>query len=780
MSRTLNRKLIYLLSFLFLLFVSLSFVTSFAAKAETPAEPENSVGTFSFAEGDFAMVNGASLRIAGDYNGLRFMAGFKETETFDMSKVVSFGMLIGPSDLVGERLDKGDVTEGNAVDINYENTPEDGKKYLYNASDAEGNIYKVFGGSLTNIYINNYDRDFVGVAYYETATETVYASVNGTENVRSLSAVAGNAKNSAEYAEGDDSVRYLIDSYANKNSLGNGSFKYGLNGWTTENVTDQDNQGRPLGYVVDRVNAGAGEGNKYWYICADYGTESDKLFSFANTVQNENDENSERVTGALKSSPFVVADGAWMTFSWGGGENTGITIEIRDENTDEVLFVYDNTFENSGKAAATVKRAINLGGLGLSGKAVYIVFRDNATGGYGGIVVSDIVTDALSCPDGYTDLTSLLRNGSFAFGTDGWSMSYDGERPLGFVVSKTNNYVGGVYEYMTADYGTLADKVFSFVNTDDASNGQINNESVKGTLKSSPYIVAENSYINMSWGGGVGGDVRLEIRKYSDDSVLATYYNTDNNTNALQGATIKRSFDTSSYAGELVYLAFVDDSTSNYGGIVVSDITVNAAERIAGEGFSASVANGSFTTGNLDGWDMQSADPDGGDRQLGFVVGRTNVGKDTVYHYMCADYGTVSNKLFSFANTDQNAADINHEKVTGTLKSSVFVVNPGAWMTFSWGGGEDGNIYMKLYHASDDSFIASFNNLTETAIDAQAHTMKRAINLSELVSAGEKIYIVFEDTTGEKYGGIVVSDIVTSAESCPEGYTALTKLSYDA
>ncbi len=777
MSRTLNRKLIYLLSFLFVLFVSMSLVPSFAAKAETPAEPENSVGTFSFAEGDFAMVNGASLRIAGDYNGLRFMAGFKEP--FDMDKVESFGMLIGPSDLVGDELNKedADATNKRAVDINYANTAEDGKKYLYNAADAEGNKYKVFGGSLTNIYIDNYDRGFVGVAYYETTEgKIVYASVSGTENVRSLTSVAETAKTEGNYADESDSVKYLIDSYANKHALGNGSFIYGLNGWTTENVTDQENQGRPLGFVVGRTNVG--KDTVYPYMCADYGTESDKLFSFANTVQNENNENSEKVTGALKSSPFVVADGAWMTFSWGGGENTGITIEIRDEITDEVLFVYDNTFENSDKAAATVKRAINLGGLGLSGKAVYIVFRDNATGGYGGIVVSDIVTDALSCPDGYTDLTSLLRNGSFAFGLDGWSMSYDGEKPLGFVVNKTNNYVGGVYEYMTADYGTLADKVFSFVNTDDASNGQINNESVKGTLKSSPFIVAENSYINMSWGGGVIGDVHLEIRKYSDDSVLATHYNTDNNTNALQGATIKRSFDTSSYAGKLVYLAFVDNSTANnYGGIVVSDITVNAAEKIAGEGYSASVANGSFTTGNLDGWDMQSVDPDGKDRQLGFVVGRTNVGKDNFYHYMCADYGTVSKKLFSFANTDQNAADINHEKVTGTLKSSVFVVNPGAWMTFSWGGGGDGNIYMKLYRASDDSFIASFNNLTETAIDPQAHTMKRAINLSELVSAGEKIYIVFEDTEGGNYSGIVVSDIVTNVKSCPDGYTVLTKLS---
>ena len=373
MSRTLNRKLIYLLSFLFVLFVSMSLVPSFAAKAETPAEPENSVGTFSFADGDFAMVNGASLRIAGDYNGLRFMAGFKE-KIFDKDKmdtVESFGMLIGPSDLVGDELNKedADATNNRAVDINYENTDEDGKKYLYNAADAEGNKYKVFGGSLTNIYIDNYDREFVGVAYYVTTEgEIVYASVSGTENVRSLTSVAETAKTEGNYADESDSVKYLIDSYANKNSLGNGSFIYGLNGWDMQSV-DPDGGDRQLGFVVGRTNVG--KDTVYPYMCADYGTQSSKLFSFANTVQNENDENSEKVTGTLKSSVFVVNPGAWMTFSWGGGGDGNIYMKLyrASDNTTPIASFNNLTGTAIDPQAHTMKRAINLSELVKAGES---------------------------------------------------------------------------------------------------------------------------------------------------------------------------------------------------------------------------------------------------------------------------------------------------------------------------------------------------------------------------------------------------------------------------
>ena len=279
----------------------------------------------------------------------------------------------------------------------------------------------------------------------------------------------------------------------------------------------------------------------------------------------------------------------------------------------------------------------------------------------------------------------------------------------------------------------------------------------------------------MSWGGGIKGDVTLEIREYRTNTVRATYDNTTNNTAALQGATIRRSFSTGDLQGKLVYLAFVDDSMSGYGGIIVSDIVVNASAEIKGKDHPTVVANGSFNSG-LDGWTVTSDASDGA--ALGFVVDRINVGKAGPYGYMCENYNTISGKLFSFVNTSDPSGNYNNELVTGTLKSSAFAVNADAWLTLSWGGGGNGDIYLNLYRENGER-IAQFNNQADP-LPGEARTTGRAIDLSQLdnIEEGEIVYIEFldTDTEGKNYSGIVVSDIVTNAKFCPEGYTVLSKI----
>lgn len=756
-----------LLSLLFVLCVGAAFCLIRPAAAEEKSGIN--LGALQFAEGEFAMAEGASVRVVGDgKNGLRFIAGFKEG--FDMSDVTDFGMLIGPQNLVGETLDMEDVSAGNAVNIAY--TADDVADYLFDAQSAEGEAYKVFGGSLSNIYIGNYDRVFTGLAYYVKGGKTFYAA-SGDSNNRSAEFVAEAALKDPAFESNTDEVKSIVHSYANKYQLQNGSFVYGLSGWTAA----ADQEGQELGFVVDRINAG--KDGVYSYMTADYGTVSEKLFSFANTSQAEHGINNEAVTGTLTSSPFIVGKGSWLTLSWGGSYKGHVSLLICDYDTDEILFGYDNSTANTASEAATMPRAVNMAGLGLEGKAVYLVFSDKgaSNSGYGGIVVSDIVTCAAECPAEALDLTSTLWNGSFNSGLDGWNAIAGGDEPLGFVVDKANAYFGGAYGYMPSDYGTLSAKLFSFANTS-AAGEQDNNESATGTLVSSPFFVTEQ-YINMSWGGGVNsnGNVRLEVREYGTDNVLAIFYNHDNNSNALQGATIKRSFDVSAHNGKLVYLAFVDTATANdYGGIVVSDIVVNAAQPLAGAGYSASLANGHFD-GGLNGWTMTtdpSSEPNAS--QLGFVVDRINAGKHTdAYPYMCENYNTIGAKLFSFANTIQGAENINMEPATGTLKSSEFVVNPNAWLTLSWGGGANGNIYMDI-HKQDGTLKATYNNVVAGTESKEAATLRRAVNLAELGLEGEVVYIVFRDTPGGNYSGIVVSDITTGGTVCPEGYTVLTAI----
>lgn len=107
----------------------------------------------------------------------------------------------------------------------------------------------------------------------------------------------------------------------------NGSFAYGMAGW----LSDGEN-GRELGFVVGRENKFAGA--EYGYMCDDYGTESEYVYSFVNTdkinegtEQSEKEINHEKVTGTLTSSPFVVKEGAWLTFSWGGGVNGDVLLK---------------------------------------------------------------------------------------------------------------------------------------------------------------------------------------------------------------------------------------------------------------------------------------------------------------------------------------------------------------------------------------------------------------------------------------------------------------------
>lgn len=408
MKTSIKRTILLLIS-VWIFSVLFSFVAiKDTAKAE--GEPRTSA-KYTFADGEFAMANGAAVRIAPDANGLRFLAGFKAG--FDFKNVSEFGMLIGPADLVGDSLEMEDVKLGNAVNISY--TAADIETYLFNVTGTNGATYHMFGGSLTDIYVNNYNRDFMAIAYYyDKGGVLTYAKVNEGENVRSLSTVASNfMEDDASFAPHDDTVKALVESYANKYQVQNGSFLYGMNGWK---AVSEDAEGAELGFVVDRENHYPEA--EYGYMCADYGTASEKVFSFARTdtikedgaTHQDREINHERVHGTLTSSLFVVKEGAWLTFSWGGGGNGDVLLKIcKEDGTVEAA--YDNIYNNAGSLQAkTLKRAVDLGGLGLAGETVYLVFEDNSISNYGGIVVSDIVTDATECP---ADAMEIAKHGSY-------------------------------------------------------------------------------------------------------------------------------------------------------------------------------------------------------------------------------------------------------------------------------------------------------------------------------------------------------------------------------
>ena len=166
----------------------------------------------------FAMVDGASIRLAAP-KGLRFIAEMGANVYNDLTKEEEgvekkMGMIIVPYDYVNDSTKYSDGVVGN-----YQNFIKKIDNVFYDSTNAEDEkIYEKDGyyrvnGVITNLYLQNYDRDFVGIAYISETengkTTYRFTEINEEENVRSSVYVA-----SAAYADYTDSgVRAIFDEY---------------------------------------------------------------------------------------------------------------------------------------------------------------------------------------------------------------------------------------------------------------------------------------------------------------------------------------------------------------------------------------------------------------------------------------------------------------------------------------------------------------------------------------------------------------------------------------
>lgn len=554
MKTSVKRNVLFLISLL-LFCTMLSFV---GFKKTVKAESSAISANYTFAEGDFAMANGASVRIADDANGLRFLAGFKSTFSFE--NLGAFGMLIGPTDLVGEVLDEEDVTAGRAVDISY--TAEEAAAYLFDVTGTNGETYRMFGGSLTNIYVNNYNRNFTAIAYYEKEGVRTYAAVNDGENVRSMAAVASKiVENDQIFETYSDTAKALLESYSNKYQVQNGSFLYGMNGWTA-----MSSDGRELGFIVDKANHYPEA--EYGYMCDDYGTASEKVFSFVNTdtinegdTQAEKEINHESVSGTLTSSLFVVKEGAWLTFSWGGGVNGDVLLKICKEDG-TVVAMYDNIYNNAGSLQAkTLKRAVYLGGLNLAGETVYLVFEDNSTSNYGGIVVSDIVTDATECPADATVFGNYIFNAGFEEGNlNGW-MATEGEAFKTEYVANSDETFWDVQR----EFNAIGSKFF---------RGE-RNEIATGKMRSAFFVLGGDGYISFLFGGNGNKEVYVQFVEAETGIVLQKVTNDAFNDPNFSNNMNRVFVDLHEHVGKTIYIEVVDNAEGGFGFANLDDFCVS-------------------------------------------------------------------------------------------------------------------------------------------------------------------------------------------------------------
>ena len=186
--------------------------------------------TFTAVEMDFAMMDGAAIRLANanEDAGIRFTSTLKEQEwkallsDYDVAQI-RYGTLIMPYDFLayGQKPNLEEFT------VNEEILRIEGTK-----AGVE-NGYLVIRGAMNDLYEGNYGRLFAGRGYMEIVLKngeswTVYTPFNSEDNVRSIRQIAIAFQADTSASSGADDVRYatitqqqraVVDGYIASNGI---------------------------------------------------------------------------------------------------------------------------------------------------------------------------------------------------------------------------------------------------------------------------------------------------------------------------------------------------------------------------------------------------------------------------------------------------------------------------------------------------------------------------------------------------------------------------------
>ncbi len=347
----------------------------------------------------------------------------------------------------------------------------------------------------------------------------------------------------------------------------NGGFEMGgVQGWW--------NQGE-IGVVTNA--------NGYWGDNIPYEKIGDYLFTGVESFGADTMREGNR--GALVSSVFEIGGTGWISFKLGGGGSELCYVQVIDAATGEVLVRYH---QQAQRDAILIQYVADLSA--YIGRTVRIQVVDQADAGWGCVSFDHVVTyytsvDSLPAGETAIDIKGNLKytidNGSFESGNDdGWTMN--------ITEAGAHNTLGWVLEteidagwYTKNDDTKDGNFLFTF-----AQPGDINCENTKGTLQSSTFSLKQGSFVSFKFGGAGGGsnhDVYIELCR-ADGSVIARFFN-----DAPGKVNTKMNSYFYQYNGPEVNCFFrvVDNSTGDYGCIVVDDFRVNLES--APEGFIAAI-----------------------------------------------------------------------------------------------------------------------------------------------------------------------------------------------
>ena len=522
--------------------------------------------------------------------------------------------------------------------------------------------------------------------------------------------------------------------------LANGGFENGMDGWT----------------VVGNIGSESSD-RTYWVEAIEFGMDGDKMFSaYAPGAL-------ESAVGTLTSSTFKVGGSGFVTFKVGGMRDENyVYVDVVDAETKQILARYYNGLWTDAELSGCKLVAYKADLSAFMGKEVFFRVSDNADSGYGLFFADSFVTYYENEPDGFNNATSVsyavsgtiydVFNGGFEMGNvQGWWNN--GEIGL---VTNANGYWGD-----NIPYEKVGDYLFTGVESFGADTMREGN---RGTLTSSAFELGGTGFISFKLGGGGNVLCYVQVIDAVTGEILARYHQ-----QAQQDAKlIQYVADLSAYIGRTVRIQVVDQADGGWGCVSFDNVvTYYPAGAVLPEGITANdikgnlkytIENGSFETGNLDGWIMGITEA-GAQNTLGWVLDR----EIDAGWYAKNDETKDGRYLLTFATPE----DVNCENTKGTLTSSTFSLKQGAFVSFKFGGAggaQNHDVYIELCRA-DGSVIARFYNDAQGKVNTRMNAYYYQYNGVEV----ECFFRVVDNSTGD-YGCFVIDDFRVNLESAPEGY----------
>ena len=678
-----------------------------SANSEHIALSEIVEGKFTITAGEVTETTSATVTIIVNHNGEQKLTVELAVEiTNDVAPTLKKAEVEHDVDTV--------VTESVTIDFatNVENLGNLALTYSVTHNDTDLELV----GSTYTFTLGAYEEEIS----YETFTVTVAYPANGQSGT-------------LEYTY----TLKLVDT--TKYRMENGGFENGLDGWT----------------LVGNIG-GVSSSKTYWAENIEFGMDGENMFSAYV------DGATEGAVGTLTSPTFTVGGTNFVTFKIGAmRDGNYVYIDVVDAETKQILARYYNGLWTEADLSGCKLVAYKADLSAFTGKEVFFRISDNADSGYGLFFADSFITYYdIEPTEGFNEATKVgyqvsgtiydLFNGGFEMGdVRGW---WNNGEPG--AVTSADAFFSGVA------YGKNGTYLYSGVEDHGAGNGREGN---RGALTSSVFEVGGSGYITFMLGGGGNELCYVQVIDSTTNEVLARYHQ-----QAMEDAVLKTYVaDLTAYIGRTVRIQVVDQAESGWGCVSFDNVVTYHTSKP--EGIDAidikgdlkyAITNGSFETGNIDGWTMSITEA-GAHNTLGWVL-ETEI--DAGW-YTKNDDRKDGSFLFTFA----QPGDINCENTKGTLQSSTFSLKQNAFVSFRFGGAggaQNHDVYIELCRA-DGSVIARFYNDAPDKINTR-------MNFYYYQYQGPEVncfFRVVDNSTGD-YGCVVVDDFRVNLDTAPDGFIA--------